>query len=376
MNKKKRFHILLTGDFPPTLGGQSRYLYNVFYYLPIPDKVVITPFVKGSKVIDNSLSFKIIRIPVFRKSILKILSPLIYFFSFLVLRKKSSLIHCGQVRIAGVVGMLIKLIFGTPYVIYAYGGEFLKFVRFPQSVIMKMVLKNACKIISISRYTTDHIKALGIPEEKIVQTFLGVDTKDFYPSCSNAKISKRYGLKGRKIIMTACRLDDHKGVDMVISALPRIIKEIKNVTYLVVGSGEDKKRLEEIVKEKCVEDKVIFTGSVSDESLLSFYNLCNLYVMPSRQTLKNVEGFGISYVEASACGKPVIGGRSGGVEDAVIDGVTGILVDPEDVDEIANAVIKLLNDKEYAKKLGKNGLERVRKDLRWEKIALHIFNQL
>lgn len=378
VDKKEKFHLLLSGDFPPTLGGESRYLYSLFYFLSTPNKAVITPFVRGAGEIDDSLPFPVKRIYVGRKGLLRALSPLIYFLSIFTFKKKKLLTHCGQVMIPGMTGFLAKFFLGVPYVVYAYGAEFLEYSHFPHNVILQMILKNADKIISISHYTTCHIKRLGIPEKKIIRTLLGVDTRKFYPSPPDAEIRKRYGLKGKKIIITTCRLIERKGVDMVISALPRVLQSVPDVTYLIVGSGEDRERLEIIAREKGVRDKVIFAGNVSDETLLAFYNLSTLYVMPSREVLDKamVEGFGISYIEASACGKPVIGGRSGGVRDAVVDGVTGILVNPVDVNEITQAIITLLNNDKFAEKLGKQGLERVRKELTWKKIASRLFKQL
>jgi len=378
VDKKERFHLLLSGDFPPTLGGESRYLYSLFYFLSTPNKAVITPFVRDAGEIDDSLPFPVKRIYVGRKGLLRVLSPLTYFLSIFAFKKKKLLIHCGQVMIPGMAGFLAKFFLGVPYVVYAHGAEFLEYTHFPYKAIMQMILKNADKIVANSHYTARLVKRLGIPEEKIIKTLLGVDSKKFHPSPPDAEIRKRYGLKGKRIIITTCRLIERKGVDMVISALPRVLQSAPDVVYLIVGSGEDRERLEIIAREKDVRDKVIFAGNVSDETLLAIYNLSTLYVMPSREMLDKamVEGFGISYVEASACGKPVIGGRSGGVRDAVVDGVTGILVNPVDVNEITQAIITLLNNNKFAEKLGKQGLERVQKELTWEKIASRLLKRL
>ena len=377
VDKKERFHLLLSGDFPPTLGGESRYLYSLFYFLSTPNKAVITPFVRGAGKIDDSLPFPVKRIYVGRKGALRVLSPLIYFLSIFAFKKKKLLIHCGQVMIPGMAGFLAKFFLGVPYVVYAHGAEFLEYTHFPHNAIMQMILKNADKIVANSHYTARLVKRLGIPEEKIIKTLLGVDSKKFHPSPPDVEIRKRYGLKGR-IIISTCRLIERKGVDMVISALPRVLQSAPDVVYVIVGSGEDRERLEIIAREKGVRDKVIFAGNVSDETLLAIYNLSTLYVMPSREVLDKamVEGFGISYIEASACGKPVIGGRSGGVRDAVVDGVTGILVNPVDVNEITQAIITLLNNNRFAEKLGKQGLERVQKELTWEKIASRLLKRL
>jgi phosphatidylinositol alpha-1,6-mannosyltransferase len=378
MDKKERFHLLLSGDFPPTSGGEARFFSNLFFFLPTANKAVITPFVKGAQEIDKSFPFQIKRIHVGRNRLLKILAPLVYFYSVFSFKKKKPLIHCAQVMIAGMAGWLTKFFLGFPYVVYPHGAEFLKYIRFPLNVILKMILKDADKIITNSYYTTSHVKKLGIPENRIMQTLLGVDTRKFYPSPPDAEISKKYGLKGKKTIITVCRLIERKGVDMVISALPQVLQTIPEAVFLIVGTGEDKERLEGIAQGKRVRDKVIFAGNVSDKTLVGLLNLSTLYAMPSREMLDKamVEGFGISYIEASACGKPVIGGRSGGVSDAVVDGVTGILVNPEDVNEIAQTIITLVNDKELAEKLGKQGLERVRKELSMEKVAYHICEAL
>jgi len=376
LGKGKKLHLLLSGDFPPVMGGESRFLYNLFYYLPTLNKAVVAPYLRGFRGVDNSMPFYVKRLPIRSKGPLKLISLLLYFWSIFPFKEKKLLIHCGQVMIPGMAGLLAKYLLGVPYIVYAYGAELLKYVHIPHSAILKAVFKNADKVITISNYTTSQVKKLGIPEDKIIRTLLGVDVDEFYPSPPNARVIKRYGFEGKKVIMTTCRLVDHKGIDMVISALPRILKEVRDVTYLVVGSGEDRARLENIACEKGVRDKVLFAGNVSDEDLMEFYNLSDLFVMATREVSRKVDGFGITFIEANACGRPVIGGRSGGVGDAIIDGVTGLLVDPEDIDEISDAIIKLLIDKEYAERLGKNGLERVGKQLTWERIASRLFERL
>jgi phosphatidylinositol alpha-1,6-mannosyltransferase len=378
MSKKERFHLLLSGDFPPVPGGESRFLSNVFYFLPTPHKAVITPYDKGAEEIDDYLPFPVKRIHLWKKAILKPFFPLVYFFSASVFRKEKLLVHCGQAMVPGIAGLLTKFFLRAPYVLYAYGSEFLKYVRFPYNVIFKIILKNAYKIITISHYTTSQVKKLGIPDNKIIQTLLGVNTQKFYPSHPDPEIRRKHGLEEKRIIMSTCRLVELKGVDMVISAMIQVLRAVPNAVYLIVGSGEDRERLENIATEKGVIEKVIFAGYVSDETLLAFYNLSSLYIQPSREMLDmgSVEGFGISFVEASACGKPVIGGRSGGVGDAVIDGVTGILVDAENVDEISQAIIRLLKNNELAERLGKQGLERVQNELSWDKIAHKLYERL
>jgi len=116
--------------------------------------------------------------------------------------------------------------------------------------------------------------------------------------------------------------------------------------------------------------KAIFLGKITDEEKWAWMDLCDIFIMPSRNIDDDFEGFGIVYLEANLSGKPVIAGDTGGVRDAVQNGVSGLLVDPENVDEIANAIIKLSKDKELIKKLGEQGRERAIREFNWEVISV------
>jgi phosphatidylinositol alpha-1,6-mannosyltransferase len=176
------------------------------------------------------------------------------------------------------------------------------------------------------------------------------------------------------MILTVGNLVERKGHDMVISALPEVQKVIPDVTYLVVGDGRYRSNLEQLAVTRGVRDRVVFAGQVPEKELPEIYSLCDVFVMPARERLDecDVEGFGLVYLEANACGKPVIGGRSGGIPDAIVDGVTGLLVDPHDPIEIANALIQLLRDRELSTKMGHEGRKRVVRDFTWERIARQV----
>ena len=118
-----------------------------------------------------------------------------------------------------------------------------------------------------------------------------------------------------------------------------------------------------------VADSVIFTGCVSDEELLGYYAACDVFIMPNREIDGDIEGFGMVYLEASAAGKPVIGGRSGGTGDAILDGITGLRVDGTNVAQIADAVISLLSDPEKSKTMGKNGYRWAAQEFTWDAVV-------
>src|SRR5207249_4196808 len=147
-----------------------------------------------------------------------------------------------------------------------------------------------------------------------------------------------------------------------------------DLVYLVVGEGRHRRTLEALIGEVGVGDHVVLTGEVSDVPLERIYALCNLFIMASREQLDqcDVEGFGMVFLEANACGKAVIGGRSGGIADAIVDGETGLLVDPHSPEAIDGAVARLLSDPVLAARMGAQGRSRVIREFTWARVAARI----
>jgi len=167
------------------------------------------------------------------------------------------------------------------------------------------------------------------------------------------------------------RIIERKGHDLVLRALPKIIGHFPNVLYCVVGIGPYEKELREEMDRLHLTDRVRLMGKVPDEELVFLYNACGIFVMPSREIQKDghIEGFGIVYLEANACGKPVIGGNSGGVVEAVREDETGLLVDPASPDDLAEKVILLFSNPEKAGEMGRKGREWVRSSFDWNEYA-------
>ena len=353
--------LLTTNDFLPKVGGIQTYCYELAKNLSSLDEkvIVLAPSAKRDLEFDKRQNFKTVRI----KNKLNLYST---FFSVLRREKIERILvghRANYARLASWTNILLKI----PYDIIAYGGEVLLSGR------KKSIRKNferAEKVVTISNFTKERLIEIGIPERKIVVIHPGVDPIKFNLAIDPSPIRKRYHLEGKKVILTVSRLVKHKGHENILKALPQALKRVPNLVYIVIGRGEEEGVLRETVKDLKLEERVVFAGEVVEELPL-YYAACDLFIMPSYEIKErgDVEGFGIAYLEANACGKPVIGGRSGGVPDAIIDGETGLLVDPLNINQIADVLIKLLTNPEYSQKLGKKGRERVEKELNWQKVA-------
>lgn len=238
----------------------------------------------------------------------------------------------------GPVAQFIRQCFGTRYVLVAHGIDAWYLKDGPR----RKALQQADLVLAVSRYTRDQlVQEVGIDANRI-KIFPNTFAPDMFSiGPKSPQLLNKYGLSLQTpVILTVCRLeraDRYKGYDQMIEAMPEILRAVPGTRYLLVGKGPDRPRIEKLIAEVGVQDAVTLAGFVPDEELADYYNLCDLFAMPSK-----AEGFGIVYLEALACGKPVLAGNKDGSRDAIADGELGSLVDPDDVGEIAREVIRVI----------------------------------
>jgi glycosyltransferase involved in cell wall biosynthesis len=268
----------------------------------------------------------------FIRKVAFVVSALIQIFRF-----RPGLLICGHVNFSLFCAML-SIIFKMPYLTLTHGIEAWS-LKGPGI----FGLLHSKRIISVSNFTKNKIlrQLSRYPGKNISVLPDTVDTQKFTPSPKPTHLMSKYGLRDSdKVILTVSRLskkEQYKGYDKVIMALPGIIERMPNVKYIISGCGDDKERVRDLIESKGLGDRVILTGFIPNEEVVDYYNLCDCFVMPSRG-----EGFGMVFIEALACGKPVIAGNQDGSREALLDGKLGLLVDPDDINQIAEAIIKVL----------------------------------
>lgn len=250
-------------------------------------------------------------------------------------QKRPKHVFCGHINLAPLIQFLCQPL-GIPYTVLTYGKE----VWQPLPDSQRRALAGAAQIWTISRYSRDRACAAnGLDPHQIKILPCMVDGDAFTPGEKSPELIQRYDLAGAKVLMTVARLwsgDIYKGVDVTIRALPKIAAVFPEVKYLVIGRGDDQPRLAQLTHDLGVGDRVVFAGFVPTSDLVEHYRVADAYIMPSQ------EGFGIVYLEAMACGKPVLAGDADGSADPLQDGRLGWRVPHRDPEAVATACIEIL----------------------------------
>jgi phosphatidylinositol alpha-1,6-mannosyltransferase len=377
--------LLITERFLPHQGGSRRYYHELAKRLPAC--TVLTGHERGDREFDRTAGVRIVRRAGVREDysrkrlqsrfalmnvILLIIPKLIATLGWTlweIRRARPALIHAGGYFFAGGPARVVRLLLGIPYVVYVHGEEVASALNSRHmDKYMRWVLRGADHIVANAGVTGAMIEGAGIDSSRIVIARPGLDPGRIGPATGEKErleARKRLNLGPGPILLSVGRLAPHKGFGTVIRALPLLKGTWPGITYVIVGEGEEKKDLAALARELGVGDRVIFLGILPDPLLRDTYLAADLFTQPNGEFRGINEGYGMVYLEAGGAGRAVIGGRSGGVVEAVHDGVTGILVTPWDVDDFVSAVKRLLDDEELRSRMGEAG-RRLTRERTWD----------
>lgn len=274
------------------------------------------------------------------------------------------------------LGLLAKSLrkAGAKHIVALTHGHEVWWARMPLfSATLRRIGAQADQMTYLGEFTRGAVANALLREDhsKLVHLPPGVDLNRFTPGAKSVDLQKKWGLENAPVIVSIGRLVARKGSDQLIKAMPEVLKQFPKSKLLLVGTGNYQKRLERLVRNLNVQDSVIFTGRVDHKLLPGYFRLGDIFAAPCRSRYGGleVEGLGIVYLEASACGVPVIAGKSGGAPDAVLDGKTGLLVNGRDHREVGAALIKLLSDQPLRQKMGEDGRVWMEQLWSWEGIG-------
>lgn len=357
--------LMITELFLPTKGGTAVSFDDDFRRLGNKEVHIVTAEVPGAAEFDRTHPNTIHRLELRRNPWLRPESLVIYsklFFKAISLawRLRFRAVFAGRALPEGIVAWAVGRLFGARVLIYAHGEELTGWGRGQKFKTMRFVLRHADHILANSDFTRDTLIALiGVLPQHIVMTYPTVDVERLRPGLPHEDLRHRLGLAdGQKLILSVGRLQRRKGFDQVVRALPGLVRRGLDVHYAIVGIGDDRDYLLGLAHDMRVSERLHLLGHVEMEELPRWYNACDLFVMPNRDINGDTEGFGLVYLEANACGKPVIAGRAGGTGSAVEDGRNGLRVDGERVEAVEEAIAYLLENPAEAERMGCYGRER------------------
>ena len=362
--------LFITNDFGPRAGGIETFVHGLIERLPKGSVIVYTSAQTNAQAFDAEWLLKYgVEVIRDRSKILLPTPRVIKACQKLISNRKLSKVAFGAAAPLAMMARAMRSAGAQKVVALTHGHEVWWAKVPPFSFAIRYMGKNIDVITYLGDYTRGEIsKALSEADaSKLVQIAPGIDVDHFIPTDSS-NLRAELGLTDKSVIISVGRLVHRKGQDKLISALPEIKTSVPNVHLVLVGVGPHQEYLEKLALKLNVSDCVTFIGRINYAELPEYICLGDIFAMPSRSRFfgLEVEGLGIVYLEASACGLPVVGGKSGGAPDAVLVGETGMVVDGTNSSEIADACIELLNNPELCALMGANGRAWIIENWRWE----------
>lgn len=373
--------LFVSQDFPPARGGIQTYAGELAarFALRADDFAVLAPEHPDAVRHDEGLSF-----PVHRVRASADLFPLLSVPRVVRLVREQGFdaVFATQWSSALPVQLAGRRVGPVQLFVAAHGREVLfepgrlpALIRRTYAGLRRKVYLRADHIFPVSRFTAGLLHQNGVHTGRTTVIPNGADPVRFSPGDASA-LRQHLALNGHRVLISVCRLVPRKGIDTTLRALPAVLRQVPHVRYLVVGDGPDRARLEALACTLGVDAHVQFIPGIDNEALPAYYNLAEAVVMPSRSDPPDVEGFGIVFLEANACEKPVVGADAGGIPDAILHGETGLLIPPDDPEALAASIIQLLNEPEFALRLGRQGRARVVREATWDTVASRMFEAM
>ena len=362
--------LFVTNDFGPRAGGIETFIIGLIQRRPFGQTIVYTSFQENSDAYDADwLTNYGVRVIRDRSKILLPTPRVAFQLRSIVKREGITTAAFGAAAPLGLLSASIKGAGVRRTVALTHGHEVWWAKVFPFNLLLRRIGSTVDALTYLGEFTRNAISQglTAQAQRAMIKIAPGIDIEHFLPTDASA-LRKSLGLSEKKVIVSVGRLVHRKGQDRLIEAMPEILKTVSNAHLLLVGEGPHRDHLQKLIQNYRLEGSVTLIGRIDHKDLPLYICVGDIFAMPSRSRLMGleVEGLGIFYLEASACGLPVLAGNSGGAPDAVVLNETGLVVDGTNIKEIADAAIELLTKVDMSKKMGTGGRQWIVENWRWE----------
>ncbi|MEU8818080.1 glycosyltransferase family 4 protein [Actinoplanes sp. NPDC048796] len=368
--------LLITNDFPPRPGGIQQFIHNLAVRRPAGSLVVYASTWRGAEKFDAEQPFEVIR----EKTGILLPTPAVAKRAAALAREHDcDRVWFGAAAPLGLLAEGLRRNAGIERAVAITHGHEIGWAALPGARrLLRRIARGNDVITYLGEYQRSRLDKALHGLTTLERLAPGVDVDTFHPGVDGGEVRARHGLTGRPVVVCVSRLVPRKGQDMLIRALPTVLRRVPDAALLLVSGGPYRPKLERLAGDLGVAKSVVFTGSVPWSELPAHYAAGDVYAMPCRTRAAglDVEGLGIVYLEASATGLPVVGGDSGGAPDAVRQGETGYVVGGRDVPALAARLTDLLTDEALARKMGRAGRAWVEQEWRWESQAARLAHLL
>ncbi len=357
---EKRHTLLITNDLGPHAGGIESFILGLIGEMDGKQIVIYTSTEAGCEEFDRELHSRYGVVVVRDKSRMLLPTPRVNRAVAKVLeRYESEYVWFGAAAPLGLMAGLLRKRGAKRIVALTHGHE-VWWAKVPLfSLALRLMARNIDVITYLGEFTKNAMRPAFGSKVRMERVAPGIDTSHFSPGERDQKLLHQYGLSNKKVIVCVGRLVRRKGQDRLVEAMPGILAQHHDAHLLVVGRGGYVKHLQKRVKKLGISEHVTFVGRIKFDELPLYIRLGDIFAMPSRSRYAGleVEGLGIVYLEASSCGIPVVAGASGGAPDAVLQGETGVVVNGNNVAEIAREISSLLANDAQRESMAKRGRE-------------------
>lgn len=367
--------LVITELFLPTKGGTAVWFDEVYRRLGSKGVHIVTAAVPGDEAHDAShpntvhrLNLK--RSPWLRPESLAMYLKLLFKCVSLFMTNRFDAVHAGRVLPEGLVGWCVARLFRKPLVIYAHGEEITTWRQSGKFRVMCFAYRHADTVIANSEFTRSELLKIGVRVDRIVLIHPGVDVERFRPGLPCRDLREQIGCAlDAPLLLSVGRLSRRKGFDQVVRAVQQLLPACPGLHYAIIGIGEDEDYLRALARECGVVERVHLLGHVAAADLPRWYNAADVFVMPNREIDGDTEGFGMVFIEASACGTPVVAGDAGGTASAVSDGVNGYRVDGNSLEAITVAVRRLVAEPALRERMAASAHGWVTHGFSWDSVT-------